>query len=162
MKTKQIAIIAFGAAAVAALVYFGRKVYIGARGIINNNPGNIRRTSDEWEGLSKVQNDPDFFQFESAVYGIRAMAKLLRNYQRLYGLTTITGIISRWAPPSENDTASYIASVANSAGYAATQSLNMENTQTLLALIKGMIKVENGFNPYSDKTILDAISLITT
>ena len=51
------------------------------RGIRNNNPGNIRRNGDPWQGLAKEQNDREFFTFKSAVYGIRALARLLITYQ---------------------------------------------------------------------------------
>ena len=76
------------------------------RGIRNNNPGNIRWGSD-WKGLKKdgKQQDPSFCIFETPEYGIRALAKLLRNYQRLYGLNTPYRIISRYAPPTENEPA---------------------------------------------------------
>ena len=43
------------------------------RGIRNNNPGNIRRNGDPWQGLAKDQTDREFFTFQSAVYGIRAL-----------------------------------------------------------------------------------------
>ena len=41
------------------------------RGIRNHNPGNIRRSQDPWQGLASAQNDPEFFIFQSAIYGIR-------------------------------------------------------------------------------------------
>lgn len=79
------------------------------RGIRNNNPGNIRWGSD-WKGLKKdgKQQDPSFCVFETPEYGIRALAKLLQNYQLLYGLNTPRKIINRYAPPTENETVSYI------------------------------------------------------
>lgn len=54
-----------------------------ARGIRNNNPGNIR-WGDEWKGLvpETQRTDKSFCQFKSAEYGIRAMIIILRNYQR--------------------------------------------------------------------------------
>ncbi len=83
------------------------------RGIRNHNPGNIR-WQDEWLGLKKdgKQQDPSFCVFISPVCGIRALAKVLKNYQRLYGLNTPRKIISRYAPPNENQTLAYINSVA--------------------------------------------------
>lgn len=76
------------------------------RGFRNNNPGNIRH-GEEWLGLAEEQTDPDFFQFVSVEYGIRAMFKILEIYREKYHLTTIDDIISRWAPPTENDTQPY-------------------------------------------------------
>ena len=40
-----------------------------ARGIRNNNPGNIRK-GEKWKGLSPIQNDSSFCVFKSPEYGI--------------------------------------------------------------------------------------------
>jgi hypothetical protein len=58
------------------------------------------------------QTDPDFCQFTSMTYGCRALLKLLRTYVEKRGCTTIRKVVERWAPPSENDTTSYVLSVA--------------------------------------------------
>src|SRR5574337_876096 len=81
-----------------------------SRGIRNNNPGNIRKSSEPWRGLAaaKDQKDPAFFTFETPEWGIRAMAVILRTYQTKYGLRTIRAIIGRWAPSAENDTDAYV------------------------------------------------------
>ncbi len=81
------------------------------RGIRNMNPGNIR-LGESWLGLRTKQTDPDFCQFTSMVYGCRALLKLLRTYVEKRGCTTIRKVVERWAPPSENDTTSYVLSVA--------------------------------------------------
>ena len=88
------------------------------RGIRNNNPLNIRRTAkDQWKGLAEVQNDRAFCQFETMEYGWRAAFYLLtRTYYHKYRLYTIRGIISRWAPSSENDTRGYIENVSRLTG----------------------------------------------
>jgi len=41
------------------------------RGIRNNNPLNIRRGKDQWQGLRAQQTDTSFCQFESLEYGWR-------------------------------------------------------------------------------------------
>ena len=81
------------------------------RGIRNMNPGNIR-LGESWLGLRMKQTDPDFCQFTSMIYGCRALLKLLRTYVEKRGCTTIRKVVERWAPPSENDTTSYVLSVA--------------------------------------------------
>ena len=89
------------------------------RGIRNNNPLNIRRTGkDQWKGLTEVQNDRGFCQFESMEWGWRAAFYLLtRTYFQKHGLQTIRGIISRWAPPQDhNDTEAYIRNVSRRTG----------------------------------------------
>lgn len=138
----------------------GYVVYTQTRGLRNNNPGNIRKTADKWKGLSSKQTDDEFFQFDSSVWGIRAMAKLLQNYQNRYGLDSVEQIINRWAPPNENDTNSYVKSVAQNVGVTSSQTLDLNNVDVLSRLVKAVIRHENGINPYSDETIIDAIGLI--
>src|SRR3569832_2780970 len=99
---------------VAALVVFGGGgvvVYNATRGLRNNNPGNIRKTATDWRG-EVVGSDSAFETFATPEAGIRALAVLLRNYQRKYGLRTVRAIITRYAPPSENNTESYVSAVA--------------------------------------------------
>ena len=51
------------------------------RGIRNNNPLNIRRSKDQWQGLRAQQTDAQFCQFETLEYGWRAAFYLLtRTY----------------------------------------------------------------------------------
>ena len=77
------------------------------RGIRNKNPGNIKLGTD-WDGLSKEQTDPVFCIFDEAVMGIRALMRILLVYRFHHKKATIDDIITRWAPPSENDTDAYI------------------------------------------------------
>ena len=73
------------------------------RGIRNNNPLNIRRSKDQWQGLRAQQTDSQFCQFESLEYGWRAAFYLLtRTYYHKYRLYTIRMIVNKWAPPQEN------------------------------------------------------------
>ena len=66
------------------------------RGIRNNNPGNIRKSKDPWQGLAERQTDAAFFTFKSGPYGIRALARILIAYQDKQKLRTIDGILHRW------------------------------------------------------------------
>ena len=83
-----------------------------SRGIRNNNPLNIRLSSDKWQGQVLPQRgsgEGAFCQFYSMEYGWRAAFVILcRTYYGKYGLKTIRGIVSRWAPPKENNTEAYI------------------------------------------------------
>lgn len=145
--------------AVGALILFGggAAVYTMTRGLRNNNPGNIRKVNGvTWQGQSDTQNDSEFVQFINATWGIRALARAINTYRNKYGLNTVAGIINRWAPPSENDTQSYINSVAKSVGKGAYDTLTDND---MLGLIKGIIRHENGVNPYSDETVAGGIAL---
>lgn len=131
------------------------KAAFTVRGIRNHNPGNIRKGQD-W--LGSVGDDGAFIVFSSAEYGIRALGKLLLNYERLYGLNTVEGIISRYAPSVENDTGSYVSSVASKLGVHPSESVDVKSV--LPVLIRAIIKHENGVQPYSDELIGRGLGLI--
>lgn len=129
------------------------------RGIRNHNPGNIRRNGDPWQGLAERQSDIEFFTFKDPIYGIRALARTLIAYQDKHGLRSIRQIISRWAPPVENNTNAYVRAVASDAGLDADQSLDMHHFDHLLPLAKAIIKHENGRQPYTDTQLTKALVL---
>ena len=91
-----------------------------SRGLQNCNPGNIRQSKVRYKGEVRPSRDPAFKQFESLAWGYRAIFVLLDTYRIRYGLDTIRGMVSRWAPPSENHTETYIRAVAAECGFAAT------------------------------------------
>ncbi|CDG19984.1 Protein P5 [Xenorhabdus poinarii G6] len=130
-----------------------------SRGIRNHNPGNIRH-GDKWQGLRAHQTDDDFCQFTAPAWGIRAMLKILRNYERKYDLNTIRQLISRWAPPNENDTENYINRVSGMTGIASDAVIDINHQETMTALVKAMIRMENGQQPYSDDVFTRAFELL--
>lgn len=154
MKNDWLIWLAIAALAIAAT---GTGVYIMARGIRNNNPGNIRKGSSAWQGMSAEQTDDEYIQFDDPVYGIRAIAKLLKNYQTKYGLKTIREIIGRWAPPNENLTAAYVDHVSRVAGVHPDSAINVNDK--MVPLVTAIIKHENGIQPYSPDQIAQGISL---
>lgn len=129
-----------------------------SRGIRNNNPGNIRK-GEKWQGLAKMQNDSSFLIFKSPEWGIRALCRILRNYQKKYGLRDIRSIINRYAPPAENDTNSYIYSVCLALGIKDYTPVNLSDHNVMLELLKAIIRHENGEQPYSDEILLKGIEL---
>lgn len=134
----------------------GAVVYMKARGLRNNNPGNIRKGID-WQGMSAEQPDPAFVTFDDPVYGIRAMNRILRTYEKVHGLDTVRGIISRWAPPTENDTDSYVRSVADRLGVDPDEPIDVQAYADQLTA--AIIKHENGINPYSQAQIRAGVEL---
>ena len=115
------------------------------RGLRNNNPLNIRRTANLWQGLSKEQNDPDFFQFESMAWGYRAAFVVLRTYRNRYGINTVERIVRRWAPEKDgNDTEYYIRKVTVLTGLERTQIVDEQDPRTMMNLVAAMSRVENG------------------
>ena len=97
------------------------------RGTRNNNPLNIRRSADRWEGTRSEQTDPSFVQFETMAYGYRAAWKTLESYwnhfHRMRQPFNVTTIIHRWAPPTENDTQNYIRTVLRLTGLGGKENL---------------------------------------
>lgn len=128
------------------------------RGIRNNNPLNIRRGTN-WIGLSKHQTDPAFCQFDSITYGLRAGLIIIRTYMQRYSLNTIHGIVSRWAPPSENDTDAYVKSVASMMKMHALQKFDFGDRGRIVALVSAMCKVETGIT-IDQKLIESAYDLL--
>lgn len=78
------------------------------RGLRNNNPLNIRKSGTRWQHKITSGTDPDFEQFDSIEWGIRAAFCIVRTYINKYKINTVPAIIARWAPTSENNTAAYI------------------------------------------------------
>ncbi|MFS2806502.1 structural protein P5 [Parabacteroides distasonis] len=113
------------------------------RGLRNNNPGNIRRNSDVFQG-EKTSSDKEFKQFKSMAYGYRAIFKILSNYYRNYKLDTIRKMIGRWAPENENNTKAYIKAVSDYAGISADDPIYVNDREQMIRIVAGMSKVENG------------------
>lgn len=138
------------------------------RGIRNNNPGNIR-WGDEWKGLVPPgkRTDKDFCQFLESKWGIRALVKVLLNYRKRpgmpgvgnSGIDTVREIISRWAPPNENNTEAYIQSVAKACGVKPNEAIDITDKSLVLKMVKAIIQHENGVQPYTDAILLAGIGL---
>lgn len=128
------------------------------RGEMNNNPMNIRKSGNAWKG-EVAGLDPEFEVFDNVENGIRAGAKLLLTYFDKYGLNTVHGIISRWAPSNENNTEAYIADVARRMAVLPDTPLNLHNRDTLSSMVMAIISHENGELIYSLDTILRGVDL---
>ncbi|MFT2255511.1 hypothetical protein [Escherichia coli] len=129
----------------------------GARGIRNNNPGNLEYSkTNPWVG--QTGDDGRFAKFETPEHGIRALGRNLMSYQR-QGIDTVSEIINRWAPPTDkNDTISYIKAVCEQLGVSADEPLDASNPDTLKALCAAIIHHENGSQPYSDQQLTAGVS----
>lgn len=115
-----------------------------SRGIRNSNPGNIRRSATRYRGEIVPSQDAEFKQFESMAYGYRAMFVLIDHYRRRYNLDTIRGIVSRYAPPSENQTAAYIRTMEQLTGIGADARLDTAEPRQMKSVVKAMSRIENG------------------
>lgn len=109
----------------------------------NHNPLNIRRTKDIWRGQLSLQTDKSFVQFKDDLHGFRAAFIVLRNYIR-NGIRSLRSIITRWAPPSENGTESYIKFCSQRLGIPDTALFDFDDRALLCALVRSMAYMESG------------------
>ena len=100
--------------------------------------------------MDAKQNDPSFFKFESMEMGWRAAFVILtKTYYHKYRLFTIRKIISRWAPPAENDTEAYIKRVSDLTGIDPDEPLGIPSLypSRWMAVGLAMAIVEGGRQP---------------
>lgn len=127
------------------------------RGLRNNNPLNIRHSADQWQGAATTQTDKSFVQFQNMAYGYRAAWKILDTYCLRFRRERlpyhVRNIITRWAPPSENDTEAYIRHVVRLSGLGGYENIprpnryrNFERLKKTARLIAAMTCVENGIS----------------
>ena len=118
----------------------------------NNNPLNIRKVpGTHWRG--EVEALPQrgsgggaarsFVRFSSLAYGLRAAFCILRTYRDKYKLVCIEDIITRWAPPTENDTRKYICDCCKLTGFGGQERLTENNWPRLVG---AMARLESGMN----------------
>ena len=116
------------------------------RNIRNNNPGNIRLVpANNWEGRVPPDQNTDgaFEQFNTPEDGWRALFVLLRGRGYIGGgRDTIREIISRWAPPFENDTELYIRQMVEAVGIPADQRIDPNDAEVLQKLAWAIARKE--------------------
>lgn len=134
------------------------------RGLRDNNPGNIRRGASKWQGsLSQADVlqsggtwDAEFEQFATIGYGVRALGHTLLTYSSKYGLNTVALIVGRYAPPSENDTDSYVAQVADALNVDGDDEIDVPSR--LPELAAAIMKRETGYTDDLDNIRLQVFS----
>ncbi|MGY3551179.1 hypothetical protein [Bradyrhizobium sp. USDA 4469] len=119
----------------------------GPRNLRNNNPGNI-----EYGAWAKAHgatgSDGRFAAFPDAATGSAAVDALLQSYGNR-GLNTVSGVIGRWAPASENNTSGYAATVAKRLGIGANDRLNMADPAVRQALGREIARYEGSSAAYN-------------
>ena len=134
-----------------------------ARGLRNNNPLNIVKSLyNTWQGEIKPSRDKNFCQFETMAYGCRAALKLLRTYYEKYKCTTISKIVRRWAPETENNVLAYIRNVSRMTGIGATTPLPPMKEETKIVwcdIVLAMATVECGLDPKTKENLATHIEI---
>ena len=125
----------------------------------NRNPLNIRATNIDWVG--KTGSNKGFEVFSNSEYGYRAAAKNLYKYNEKDNLKSVRELVTKWAPPSENNTNSYVDKVAKDLGVDPDADLgNLRSNPSLTKdLMKSMTEVEGPNNNFNDKHVENGIAL---
>jgi hypothetical protein len=133
------------------------------RGLRNNNPGNLVRTPNAWQGKIpyKDSKDEKFEQFIDIKHGIRAMMKDLIN-DISKGKNTVKKLIYEYAPPNENNTQVYINSVCKSIGVTQDEVIKKVNNEFLKLLCRAIMKVElgNSHTSVTEDDLDDALKIL--
>lgn len=109
-----------------------------------NNPGNVKyNRKNKWEG--QTGKEGGFVKFSNPEYGVRSLFKLIQTYRVKYKLNTVNGIISKYAPHTENSTQKYIKFVCDRMGVKPDDKLNLSDSNVEMKLIGTMIEYETGY-----------------
>ena len=125
-------------------------------GIRLNNPGCVFKSATKWRGEVDSPH-PDLCQFDTPDHGIRAVGIILRTYQKKYKIRTIRQAITRYAPPATNNTTAYIADVCERTKIGADAIIDFNDVGILARVVKGIIQHENGYQPYPEQLITNAL-----
>jgi hypothetical protein len=136
------------------------------RGVRNNNPGNIDRVAGtNWQGAARDQTDSRFVVFISPEMGVRALVRTLMTYFKQHRIRTVRGVINRWAPPVENNTAAYVDAVCRELGRSlgrtvnADETLDIDTRAVMRPLVVAIIAHENAGYCYTDAVIDEGLRL---
>lgn len=78
---------------------------------------------------------------------------MLLTYQSKYGLKTMKAIISRWAPPAENDIVAYVRAVEASTGTRPGADVDLSQPAVMTGFVKAIIHHENAGYAYPDGVV---------
>ncbi|HAV1601599.1 TPA: hypothetical protein JG832_002490 [Enterobacter hormaechei subsp. xiangfangensis] len=126
-----------------ALITLGGK-NASTRGNAMNNPTNLN-FADQAGAMKEVGNsEARFAAFATPEEGIRAAGNQLLLNQKRGGLQTVSQIIAKWAPPTENRTQAYIANVAKTLGVTPDTKVDASDPAVTSTLISAIANYENG------------------
>lgn len=113
-------------------------------GIRNNNPGNIRNGNFA-KGYGSIGEDyMGFAVFDNMDQGVKAMTGLLFDTQS-YANKTVAEAITRYAPPTENNTQGYINSLSKAMGVTPDTKLSDLTPGQRDTMIGAMMNIESGY-----------------
>lgn len=112
------------------------------RGVRNNNPLNIRLSSQTFRGEVTNIYEREFKCFRTLVWGFRAAFCIIRTYITLKGCKTPRQIIHRWCPDNTAD--GYVDFVCKRCGIDPDVELSFVNRLVMVALVSAMARFETG------------------
>lgn len=115
----------------------------GTRAWRNNNPGNIRMTEFS-RRAGAIGEAGGFAVFPDEQTGMQAIKKLLRG--KSYNNLTIANAVSRYAPPSENNTVAYQRSLERLTGLSINRRIS-ELSDSELDKVANAIRQIEGWKP---------------
>ena len=108
----------------------------GPLSVRNNNPGNLRMAGQK----GAVEGEAGFAKFETKEAGLRALRKQIVLDTQTRG-KTLREFITKYAPPSENDTDAYISFISNKIGIPPDGKIPMGKVN---AVMEAIIEMEGG------------------
>ncbi|WP_241612933.1 hypothetical protein [Rosenbergiella epipactidis] len=136
------------------------------RNFRNNNFGNLNFAGQEGAVLEDTpgKGKARFARFATPEDGFRALANQVSSYANgtskaavYQKLNTVSEIISKWAPPNENNTEKYIQTISTSLGVKPTDKINTADPQVMTKLIRAIATYEGGNPTVSDGYIQNSI-----
>ncbi len=121
----------------------------GTRAWRNKNPGNMRYT-DFTRRMGAIGSAGGFAVFPDEYTGANAIKELLKS--KSYNTLTVGGAISRYAPPSENDTAAYHRRMEQLTGMSVNTRMNTLSDTQLQSVVNAIMQVE-GWKPGTEQRI---------
>lgn len=111
-----------------------------------NNPGNVKGSN--WEGQTG-KDRRGFATFKHPAYGLRAMAITLLDYQHKHGISTVESLVRRY---SRSGRAEYTRFLCRKLKLRRTEHFKI--SERLPELMKAMITMEHGHQPYPDEAFV--------
>lgn len=136
------------------------------RNFRNNNIGNLNFANQEGASLeaANAKGERRFARFNTPEEGIRALGNQVSSYyngtSKAAGnqkLQTVSSIIAKWAPPTENDTNKYIKNVCEYLGVSPTEKIDVSNPEVMTRLVRAIATKEGGNPAVNDDFIKNAL-----
>ena len=131
-------------------------------GLRQNNPGNIRPGAGF---IGETGQGSGYAQFGSEEEGLRALARLLGTYSDEYGINTLRGLTSRYAPRSDNEASfdNYVSYLGEQLGMDPDEEFDLKSRRDeLIPAIVGFEQGRDFGDRYSQGQISRAIEAAGT